>query len=250
MAFDEPTIILAALFLGVGALYASVGHAGASGYLAVMALMGTAPEEMRPTALAVNVVVSIIAFAQFWRGGHFSWRFAWPFLVTAPPAAFVGAAIPLSTPAISMAIGLALVASFAKMVWDLMRVRSGATSVVREPSLGAAMSSSVAIGLAAGITGTGGGIFLSPLLLLMNWASPKRIAATSALFIFVTSIAGLGGLAQGGWKPHESLMLLAVAGAVGGLIGSYLGSRHLGLVWLRGGLALVVLVAGVKLVAI
>ncbi len=250
MIIDQPTLLLAAIFLVVGAMYACIGHAGASGYLAAMALAGTAPEEMRPTALAVNVAVAAIAFTQFMRSGHFSWKLTWPFLLAAPPAAFLGAAIPLSTRGVSVAVGMALVVSAAKMAWDLRGTARGPQPRPRHPSIGVALPAGASIGLVAGLTGTGGGIFLSPLMLLMRWADPKQVAATSALFILANSIAGLSGLAVDGWTPHGSVLILAAAGAVGGAVGAHVGSRRLGSATLRAVMAVVILAAGVKLVAL
>lgn len=249
MLFDDSTLLLAILFLVVGALYASVGHAGASGYLAVMALMGFAPESMRPTALAVNVLVSVIAFVQFRAAGHFSWRLTWPFLLAAPVAAFLGAAIPLSERGIKIAIGVALLLASLRMAWSLVRDRAGSAREPTPPSRTVALVAGGIIGLISGITGTGGGIVLSPLMLLCNWADPKQVAGTSALFILCNSIAGLGGLALEGWTPHPSLLVLAIGGAIGGAIGARVGSRHLGFAWLRGILGVVVFIAAVKLVA-
>lgn len=248
---DEPSIwILAASFTIVGALYASVGHAGASGYLAVMALMGIDAATMRPTALAVNVLVAAIASAQFCRAGHFSWKLAWPFLVAAPPAAFAGAALHLDPRAIRMAIGVALMFAACRMAISCMQMRraDAVSKGVRPPSRPIALASGAVIGAFSGITGTGGGIVLSPLMLLRRWATVHGVAAVSAVFILANSIAGLGGLALDGWRPDASLASLACAGCIGGAIGARIGSRHLGIAWMRGILALVLLIAATKLV--
>ncbi|MSR29684.1 MAG: sulfite exporter TauE/SafE family protein [Phycisphaerales bacterium] len=245
----ETLIILAALFLVVGALYSSVGHAGASGYLAVMTLMNFAPESMRPTALSVNILVAAIAFLHFRAAGYFSWPLAWPFVVTAPTAAFFGAALPLGDRAVTLAIGFALLLASARMASTCVRDLDGDPATLKPPRRGAALGSGAVIGLLSGITGTGGGIFLSPLMLLRRWANPKQVAATSALFIFCNSVAGLGGLALDGWRPTPGLALLALAGCVGGAVGARFGSRYLGFRWLRGLLALVVLLASLKLIA-
>ncbi len=250
MDIDQQTLTLAAIFVFVGALYACIGHAGASGYLAVMALAGVAPDEMRPTALAVNVAVAAIAFTQFMRAGHFSWGLTWPFLLAAPPAAFLGAAIPLSTRGVSLTVGIALCVSAAKMAWDLRGTARAPKSHPSPPSIGVALPAGASIGVVAGLTGTGGGIFLSPLMLMLRWADPKQVAATSALFILANSIAGLGGLAVEGWIPHGSLLILVAAGAIGGAIGAHVGSRRLASTTLRAIVAVVIFAAGVKLVAL
>ena len=218
------TTLLAALFLVVGSLYASVGHAGASGYLAVMALMGVAPESMRSTALAVNVVVATIAFSHYAAAGHFSWRFLLPFAITSVPAAFVGGAIELPADWLRLAIGAVLAFSAIRMARTSLRPAATPRSV-RDPAFATKLLAGAAIGFAAGLTGTGGGIFLSPLILLCGWAEPKRTAATASLFILVNSLSGLGGLVQAGWAPTIDLLPLAIAAGIGGFAGAFMGSR-------------------------
>lgn len=216
--------LLAIFFLVVGALYASVGHAGASGYLAVMALVGVAPESMRSTALAVNVVVATIAFIHFASAGHFSWRFLWPFAVASIPAAFAGGTIALPADWLRLAIGGALAFSAFRMALTNVRPAAG-PRLVRDPAIATRLLAGAAIGFAAGLTGTGGGIFLSPLILLCGWAEPKRTAATASLFILVNSLSGLGGLLSAGWTPTFDLLPLAAAAGLGGFSGAFLGSR-------------------------
>ena len=221
----DATLLLAILFLVVGALYASVGHAGASGYLAVMALMGVAPESMRSTALAVNVVVATIAFSHYASAGHFSWRFLLPFAIASMPAAFIGGAISLPAEWLRLSIGAVLAFSAIRMGWTSLRP-AAARREARDPALAAKLLAGAAIGFAAGLTGTGGGIFLSPLILLCGWAEPRRTAATASLFILVNSLSGLGGLVQAGWTPPIDLWPLAIAAATGGFAGAFLGSRR------------------------
>lgn len=243
----ESLAILAVLFLVVGALYASVGHAGASGYLAVMALVGVQATVMRPTALSINVLVATIAFTQFARAGHFSWALFWPFAAASVPAAYLGGLVQLPQHALRIAIGAVLVLTAARMAIVAWRP-SKAARQPHPPSIPIALAVGAALGLLAGLTGTGGGIFLSPVILLMGWADPKRTAATSSLFILVNSIAGLGGLASRGWTPTPGLWLLAVCAAAGGLIGATLGSRRATPRTLNFLLAVVLLIAGAKLV--
>ncbi len=243
---DGSLVILAASFLIVGALYASVGHAGASGYLAVMALLSVTPSEMRPTALAINVIVAIIAFVQFARAGHFRWALFWPFAAASIPAAFFGGRIHLPAAPLKVSIGVVLLLSALWMAWSSAR-RTPNASLPREPPVPVALVSGAVVGLIAGLTGTGGGIFLSPVMLMFNWADTKRTAATASLFILVNSLAGLAGLATGGWAPSHSLAWLAGAAAVGGLLGSHLGSRVLNHRALRVLLAVVLAIAGAKL---
>lgn len=239
--------ILVACFLIVGALYAAVGHAGASGYLAVMALISIAPEVMRPTALAINVLVATIAIVQFARAGHFNWPLFWPFAATSIPAAFVGGMIRLPAHALKVAIGVVLLLTAFRMAWVALNppASKAGPSPPRAP---VALTVGGVLGLVAGLTGTGGGIFLSPVMLLCNWADTKRTAATAALFILLNSAAGLTGLASAGWRPTPSLAVLATAACIGGLIGSTLGSRRATPRVLNIILAAVLLVAGAKLV--
>jgi len=239
--------ILAMLFLVVGALYASVGHAGASGYLAVMALVGVEATVMRPTALSINVLVAAIAFTQFARAGHFSWALFWPFAVASIPAAYLGGLIQLPQHALKIAIGVVLVLTAARMAFVAWRPPK-AVLQPRRPSISVALAVGSGLGFLAGLTGTGGGIFLSPVILLMGWADPKRTAATSSLFILVNSVAGLGGLASRGWTPPSSLWLLAACAGAGGITGATLGSRKATPRTLNVLLAVVLLIAGAKLV--
>jgi len=239
--------LLAVCFLVVGALYASVGHAGASGYLAVMALLSVAPEVMRPTALAINVLVATIAFAQFARAGHFSWRLFWPFAAASIPAAFLGGRLQVPPGPLKIAIGVVLLASAARMAWVALRPPKSKAEP-RPPAIPIALAIGGILGLIAGLTGTGGGIFLSPVMLLLNWADTKRTAATAALFILFNSVAGLTGLASAGWTPTPALALLAATACIGGLIGSSVGSRRATPRALNFALAAVLLIAGAKLV--
>ncbi|MBL8745744.1 MAG: sulfite exporter TauE/SafE family protein [Phycisphaerae bacterium] len=238
--------ILAMLFLIVGALYALVGHAGASGYLAVMALMSVEAQVMRPTALAINVLVAAIAFVQFARAGHFSWRLFWPFAAASVPAAFVGGRIHLPSESLTVAIGVVLLLAAARMAWVALRPHVSKPKPAPPPIL-TALTVGGGLGMIAGLTGTGGGIFLSPMMLLFNWAGTKQTAATASLFILLNSVAGLVGLATAGWTPTPSLALLAAAACIGGFVGSSIGSRRATPSALNLALAAVLLIAGLKL---
>ena len=237
--------LLAALIFLAAVLYSSVGHAGASGYLAVMALVGTAPESMKPTALVLNVLVATIGTVQFVRAGHFSWSFFWPFVVGSAPLAFYGGYLEVEGSVYKQIVGVVLVLSAVRMLVDL---RPRKEVALREAHPVVRTASGGAIGFLAGMTGTGGGIFLSPLTLLLRWADVKTTAATSVAFILVNSIAGLAGhWAQVEGLPREIPYLLVAAG-LGGLIGSTLGSRKLGSGVIKFVLAAVLTVAGLKLV--
>ena len=232
----------AAIFV-VAVLYSSVGHAGASGYIAVMSLASLAPEVIKPTALALNILVASIASWHFMRAGHFAWRTFWPFAVLAVPMAFVGGHVALPAQAFKVLLGAVLLFSAVRFV-----LRSREDPVSGEPPHAPALAIGGVIGLLSGLTGTGGGIFLTPLLLHLRWAQARRAAAVSALFILLNSIAGLAGnIASTRQLPTYILPLLAAA-AVGGFIGSYLGSRHFAPAVIKRFLAAVLLIAGLKLI--
>lgn len=250
MTPETLVVLCAALFL-VAALYSSVGHAGASGYIAVMSLLGLAPAVIKPTALALNILVAIVAAWQFWRAGHFRWSLFWPFAVMAVPAAFVGGWISLPTRVFTVLLGLVLLWSawrfFSEPKAPQPDAGSPAAPAERPVPRAAALASGAGIGLLSGLTGTGGGIFLTPLLLMMGWAQPKNAAAVSALFILMNSTSGLlGNWASTRNLPDELPMLLAAV-FVGGVIGSFMGSRRLPAAQIKRLLAVVLVIAGLKL---
>jgi uncharacterized protein len=235
-------LLLAGVTL-VAFLYASVGHAGASGYIAVMSLLALAPAVIKPTALALNVLVATVAFVQFARAGHFRWALFWPFALLAPPLAFLGGWLQLPAHAFQLLIGVVLLYSAAQLIF-----KPADKGAVQTPSTLIAVFAGAAIGLLSGLTGTGGGIFLTPLLLLMGWAAPKNAAAVSALFILVNSAAGLAGwLTSGQPWPALPLWALLLAAGTGGAIGATLGSRYFEPVWIKRLLAAVLVIAGLKL---
>jgi uncharacterized membrane protein YfcA len=237
-------LIIAAIFV-VAILYSSVGHGGASGYLAVMALFAVAPEITRPTALLLNVFVATIGTIQFYRAGYFSWRIFLPFAITSIPFAFVGGMITLPTTAYKIVLGVVLVLAAIRLAWNL---RSEAE--VKEPNIVIALAIGAAIGLLSGLVGVGGGIFLTPILLLMNWSETKTAAGVSAMFILVNSISGLlGNYSQVVGLPSNVWIWIAAA-VVGGVIGSTLGAKRFDSLTLRRVLALVLLFAGVKLMLV
>lgn len=233
----------AALIFVAALLYSAVGHAGASGYLAVMALIGTAPAVMRPTALLLNLLVATIGTVQFARAGYFRWSLFWPFALGSIPAAYVGGRLALPGGAYRIVVGVVLVLSAIRFVVTL-RAPDTATRVIPFPL---ALIIGVALGLLAGLTGVGGGIFLSPVLLLAGWANLRTTAATSVAFILANSAAGLLGQQSAlGVFPHVS-PAWAIAAVVGGSAGSWLGSRRLPNTGLRAVLAVVLAAAGTKL---
>ncbi|HEV2881688.1 MAG TPA: sulfite exporter TauE/SafE family protein [Pyrinomonadaceae bacterium] len=243
-------IILSLLILAAAALYSSVGHAGASGYLAAMALFGLAPATMKPAALCLNVLVAIIATFRFWRAGCFHWPLFWPFAVASLPLAFVGGAITLPTTIYKQVVGLTLLYAAVRLfLYTRAKAEAEATTRTTVP-LAAALLLGGLIGLLSGLTGVGGGIFLSPLLLLMGWADTRRTAGVSAAFILVNSIAGLLGNLTNQQTLPPALPYFALAAVVGGIVGSEFGSRRLASVTIRRLLAVVLVVAGVKMILV
>ena len=244
---DTILLLLASGMLVAAFVYASVGHGGASAYIAAMALAGIAPAEMRPIALTLNILVSALATYKFWRAGHFRWRLFWPFAAVSIPFAYLGGAITLPGNLYKVVVGLVLVYAG----WQLWRsFRAGEEMrPVRQPAVPLAMAIGAAMGLLSGLTGVGGGIFLSPLLLMLGWAGTKQTSAVAAPFILVNSVAGLAaGFVAGTAALPESTWALAAAVLVGGWLGAEYGSRRFANPMVRRVLAVVLAVAGAKMV--
>jgi uncharacterized membrane protein YfcA len=239
------TLVIAILFFAGATLYASVGHAGASAYLAVMGLYSFAPSVMRPTALALNVLVAAVATFKFYRAGLFSWRLFWPFAVVSVPAAFIGGATTLPAHWYKVVVGIVLVYA---AVWMFRSSLKPLKVGSHPPPLWAAMVAGLAIGLLSGLTGVGGGIFLSPLLLYMGWAETRATSGVAAPFILVNSIAGLLGHFSTVAELPPNIPTWGVAVVLGGWIGASYGSRRAPAPVLRQLLALVLVVASVKLI--
>ncbi|MCX6367616.1 MAG: sulfite exporter TauE/SafE family protein [Armatimonadetes bacterium] len=236
-------IILPVLIFLAALLYASVGHAGASGYLAAMALVGVDPTVMKPTALVLNLLVSSIGTVAFARAGAFSWRLFWPFALGAIPLAYFGGAITLSGSWYKPLVGIVLLVAAVRLFLGKLTDKEDP----QPPPIWLSMVLGAGIGFLAGLTGTGGGIFLTPLLLLMGWAKAKEAAGTSVAFILVNSLAGLAGKPSSLAHLPPSLWLWAIAAVAGGSIGAALGSKRLPPPSLRRLLALVLLIAAAKL---
>jgi uncharacterized membrane protein YfcA len=239
----ETLVLLTLAVLVVAFLYSSVGHAGASGYIAVMALASLAPAQIKPTALALNIVVASIGTFQFWRAGHFRWRLFWPFALASIPMAFLGGRLDLPADVFRLLVGVVLLLSAAYFFWN-----PTVDEAKDPPSVPVALGVGGGLGLMAGLTGTGGGIFLTPLLLLMKWARTRQAAATSALFILANSIAGLAGNVSSTKNIPAFVAPLVAAVVVGGGAGSWFGSRRFAPATIKRILAVVLVIAGVKLV--
>jgi uncharacterized membrane protein YfcA len=240
------TAHLSLLFLAIGVialLYSSVGHAGASGYIATMTLFGIAPVVIRPTALLLNILVASIGTFQFWRAGYFSWKLFWPFALLSIPAAYLGGFLQPSAAILKILIGVVLLFSAARLL-----VRRTDPPQTSPPTRPVAIGVGGALGFLAGLTGTGGGIFLTPILLFCRWAHIRQAAAVSALFIWVNSIAGLIGYFTKVRTIPSLGFILATAAIIGGIIGSHLGSRRFAVRVISLCLATVLVIAGIKLI--
>jgi len=239
------TLVIAILFFAAAALYASVGHAGASAYLAVMGLYSFAPSVMKPTALALNILVALVATLKFYRAGLFSWRLFWPFAVVSVPAAFIGGATTLPADWYKVVVGIVL---FYAAVWMFLSSLKPLKVALHSPPLWAALVAGLAIGFLSGLTGVGGGIFLSPLILYLGWAETRATSGIAAPFILVNSIAGLLGHFSSVAQLPPNIPIWGVAVVLGGWIGASYGSRRAPPPVLRRLLALVLIVASVKLI--
>lgn len=237
--------LLAVLIFAAALLYSSVGHAGASGYLAAMAFFGLAPEQMRPAALLLNVIVATIGTIQFYRAGHISPRLFLLFTAGSVPFAVLGGYLTLPSTVYRPVVGVILLLSSIRL---LVLNPTVAPSEKRHVPVAVAVACGAAIGLLSGLTGTGGGIFLSPLLLFMRWAETKETSGVSVAFILANSIAGLAGLFAKAPTLPDGIGVWAAAAVLGGLIGSEYGSKRLGNQTLRRLLAVVLVIAGLKMI--
>jgi uncharacterized protein len=234
---------LAALVLAAAVLYSSVGHAGASGYLAAMALMGVTTSVTKPAALVMNIAVAAVGTLRFNASGLVPWRLLAPLALGSVPAAYVGGVISLPTNLHRIVLGAILLFAAVRLWWPT-GPRAGEPHPPRTPVL---VCVGIVLGMLSGLTGVGGGIFLSPLLIFAGWEETRRTAGASVAFILVNSVSGLFGHLQAGRViPHEVAFLAPVA-LFGGLYGSWLGATRLGTSTIKRLLGLVLLVAGLKL---
>lgn len=236
-------LVLLACILAMAALYSSVGHGGASGYIAILALFSLAPDAFKPTALVLNILVSAIATLSFSRAGHFSWHLFWPFAATSIPFSFLGGYLRLPTQVYQPLVGVVLLAS----AYRLFPRKDRETAEVLRPSIAVALVAGAALGFLSGLTGVGGGIFLSPLLLLLGWARAREVSAVAALFILVNSTAGLLGHVGSLQTMPRYVPFLAAAAMAGGIAGSFFGSRRLPASGIVRALSVVLTIAGFKL---
>ncbi len=223
--------------------YSSVGHGGASGYLALMALFGFAPESIRYYALILNLVVSAIAFISYARAGHFRLRLAIPFLITSMPAAYLGAQISINPTLYKIILGIMLLIAVLRM----LMVGNNDNKETRNPPVAIALGIGLLLGLVSGIIGIGGGILLSPLLILARYARIKEASAAAALFIFLNSASGLAGLMTTKFTFQPEIIYWIMGVMVAGFAGSAMGSRTFSELNLKRVLSLVLIAASIKL---
>ncbi len=237
------------VFFFIALLYSTVGHAGASGYLATMALLSFPPTVMKPAALALNIIVALVASVRFYQAGHFSWRLFWPFALASVPMAYLGGSLGVHTVVYKILVGIALLCAAIHLIIR-SRITFDRGDGNSRPSMAASLGTGSVIGFMSGLTGVGGGIFLSPVLLIMKWAGLRQAAALSAVFILLNSLSGLAGYLQKGAQLPEHLGLWSAAVVSGGFIGSTLGATRLNNPVLRALLGMILFMAGLKLVVI
>ncbi|SMO90291.1 hypothetical protein SAMN06265379_11358 [Saccharicrinis carchari] len=239
---EAELLFFVAIFI-TSILYSSVGHGGASGYLAIMALFAVEPEYMRASALTLNLFVAGISFYYFYKGGYFRLKLLLPFIVLSIPLSFIGARVDVEPKTYQIILGLFLLIAVARMLFF------GKPEKAAKPmNLPMALFFGAVLGFFSGMIGIGGGIILSPLLLLMGWASIKETAAISAVFIFLNSASGILGVLSKGFEPIGSIYILIVIGIVGSMLGSSLGQKRMAPVQLMYVLSFVLLFAGIKLI--
>ena len=242
---ESQTLLIAIAVLVMATLYSTVGHGGGSGYLAVLTLAAIAPEQMRPTALLLNILVASVATWKFGVTSMFRKQLFIPLVLSSIPAAFIGGGIELPNDMYKPIVGVVLFLAAIRLFIPL----SGCEQT-KEPDKSVVIIAGVCIGFFSGVIGIGGGIFLSPLILLLGWTTAKQTAALSAPFILINSIAGLGGIAsvQGGLPVDFSFVApLGIAVLIGGFIGASIGSKKLGHQGLRAILGAVLFVASLKM---
>ena len=239
----ETIIIFYGLLFIVAFFYASVGHGGASGYLALMAIFSISPEVMKPTALLLNLFVSLISFIQFYRGKHFVWKIFLPLAIASVPMAFVGGLVMVDASVYKKMLGLLLLIPVARFLF----FPNTPVNEIKTHNAFLSLLIGAVIGLLSGLIGIGGGIILSPILLFLKWTDQKQTAAISALFIFVNSLSGLAGQMTKGIQFNENMVWYVAIAFTGGLLGAYFGALRFKQDILKNVLALVLLLAVYKL---
>lgn len=227
----------------VAFMYAAVGHGGASGYLALMALFSFAPDTMKPTALLLNLFVAAISFIHYAKSGYFNKKLFLSFAIASIPLAFVGGLIEVDASIYKKVLAILLIFAILKM----LNVFGKESDTIKDVKVWQGLSIGGIIGFFSGLIGIGGGIILSPVILLMKWGKMKEAAAVSALFIWVNSAAAMGGQLSIGVKIDAQAFLLVAIAVIGGFLGGYLGSKKFNNQGLRYMLAIVLFIASIKL---
>lgn len=240
---DQILLFCLILFM-VAALYSSVGHGGASAYLALMAIYSFSPDMMKPTALILNLFVSMIAFIQFYRADHFKWKIFLPLAIASVPMAFLGGLISIDASLYKKILGVFLFIPVIRFIF----FSNIPDAELKKNNLLFSLIIGSLLGFFSGLIGIGGGIILSPILLLLSWTNQKQTAAISALFIFVNSLSGLAGQASKGLVLSPDMIWYIISAFAGGLLGSYLGALKFNQVVLKNTLAGVLFIAGLKLI--
>ncbi|WP_316767090.1 sulfite exporter TauE/SafE family protein [Pedobacter frigiditerrae] len=240
---QESFILFYILLFVVAFLYASVGHGGASGYLALMAIFAISPAIMKPTALLLNLFVSSTSFIQFYRGGHFKWKLFWPFALASIPLSFVGGLMAIESSLYKKILGVLLLIPVIRFFF----FKNTDPKDFKAANIPLSLLVGGIIGLLSGMIGIGGGIILSPVILLLKWADQKQTAAISAAFIFVNSVAGLGGQLIKGFEFNNHMFAYVAVAFAGGICGAYFGALKFPQTILKNVLACVLALAAYKL---
>lgn len=241
---EQNLILFYGLLFIVAFLYAAVGHGGASGYLALMALFAVSPAIMKPTALLLNLFVSSTSFIQFYRGGYFKWKTFWPFALSSIPLSFIGGMMVIESSIYKKILGLLLLIP----VFRFLFFKNTDPKDFKTSNIPLSLAIGAVIGLLSGMIGIGGGIILSPLLLLLKWTDQKQTAAISAAFIFVNSVAGLGGQLIKGFEFNSAMLTYVSIAFAGGICGAYFGALKFPQNVLKNVLAGVLALAAYKLI--
>lgn len=237
-------LLIALCLMIVAFLYASVGHGGASGYIAILSLFNITVDTYKPLVLILNIIIAGIAFSQFFRAGYFKWSLSWPFLLSGIPFAFIGSRMAVQGSTYHLLLGIALVFAIIRLVGFNPKEQQ---AIKKMPLLWAMLIGSC-IGFVAGLLNIGGGIFLSPILILMAWASVKEAAAVSSLFIVCNSISGLAGNQDHSFVFNTTFYLWLATAMAGGLAGAYFGSSRFRQTTIQYILAGVLTIACIKLI--
>lgn len=236
--------ICIALFV-VAVLYSTVGHGGASGYTAVLSLAGFSALLVRQDSLVLNAVVSTIAFVQYYRGGHFQLKYFLPFVIASAPMAFLGGSLKIDPHWMQRILGALLLIAAILFLSDI----KPSEKATRRIPLALSLAIGAMLGFVSGLTGIGGGVFLSPILILGRWSTQKQTAAISAPFILVNSISGLLGIHHFESAMFPDIYVYLAVCVLGGLAGGYTGSLKLNPLWMKRVLALVLIIASLKLLS-